>query len=133
MVLVSPRSGSVQPINQVRPQKARAGRASIARLLFQSLCVKRRYNMGMLTKKNSEYTKGQRIVTALVAFPIFAIIGGVVRLFNGSISLESTNQLLMQFLPMMFLFGFVAAILAYFFPKVFQIIMCFIPMPGVNS
>ena len=89
--------------------------------------------MELITKKNSEYSKGERIVVSIASFIVFSIVGGVIRLFRGPISLESTGQVLLEFLPLMLFTGCTAAVLAYFFPKFFKIILCFIPIPGGSS
>lgn len=89
--------------------------------------------MKTISTMNAEHTKAERIITAALSFITFVIIGGVIRLFVDSVSLGSVSELLSQFLPFMLGFGCTAGVLAYFYPKAFQIITCFIPTPGSSS
>ena len=89
--------------------------------------------LSVFRKKNADYTKKERVVTSIFSFIVFGIVGGFVRLLTGSISLGSMSDLFIQFLPYIISFGIVSAVLAYFYPKVFQILMCFLPVPGGNS
>ena len=89
--------------------------------------------VSVFKKKNSEYSKMERIFTSLFSFIVFGFVGGIVRLVSAPISLRSGGEILLQFLPYVISFGLTSAILAFFFPKPFQIAMCFLPVPGGNS
>ena len=87
----------------------------------------------VFTKKNSEYSKFERVCTATFSFIAFGIVGAVVRLLTGPTSLGSESELFFQYAPHVFGFAIAAAILGYIFPKVFNILLCFIPIPGASS
>ncbi len=89
--------------------------------------------MEVFTKKNSEYSKVEKVFTAVFAFITFGIVGGLVRFFGDPIILDGSGGLLNRFLPHILGFGCLAAILGYFFPKPLNIVMCFLPTPGVGS
>ena len=74
----------------------------------------------------------ERILTSIVAFFVFAIIGAIVKSFIGEIKLGTFSEIAFQYIPYIFGMGFGAAVLAYYFPRLFKIIMCFIPIPSVG-
>ena len=87
----------------------------------------------VFTKKNSEYSKLERGFTSFFSFFMYGFVGAVVRLFSGPTSLASESELFFQYAPHVFGFGITAAILGYFFPRLLNILMCFIPIPGASS
>ena len=87
----------------------------------------------VFTKKNSEYSKLERGFTSVCAFFVFGLVGSFVRLFSGPIALSSESGIFFQFAPYVFGFGVTAAVLGYIFPKLLNILMCFIPIPGASS
>ena len=87
----------------------------------------------VFTKKNCEYSKVERGFTSLFSFITFGFVGACVRLFCGATTFGSEASLLIQYMPFILGFGITAAILGYFFPKVFNILMCFIPILGASS
>lgn len=89
--------------------------------------------MRVFKKKNEEYTKAEKVVTAIFAFIAFGIIGALLRLFGEPIQLDGGWSMLMQFGPHILGVGGIPAALAYLFPKPFNIIMCFLPVPGISS
>ena len=85
----------------------------------------------MFKRSNSEYSRGERILTSVLAFIIFGFVGLIVRLFWAPVVLESISGIIMQFVPFGLGLGSVSAALAYIYPKPFQILMCF--MPGIGG
>lgn len=85
------------------------------------------------TKKNHEYSKVERALTSLFSFTTFGFVGACVRLFYGTTTFGAETSLLFQFMPFILGFGMTAAILGYFYPKVLNILMCFIPVPGSTN
>ena len=87
----------------------------------------------VFTKKNSEYSKLERGFTSFFAFWVFGIVGAFVRLFSGPVVLNGESGVFFQFAPYVFGFGTTAAVLGYVFPRLLNILMCFIPVPGSSS
>ena len=83
--------------------------------------------MKLFTKRNSEYTKVEKGLLALASFIIFGFIGAIFRLFYAPISLASLNDIALQFAPFVLGFAGLASVLAYFFPRVFSVILVLIP------
>jgi len=88
--------------------------------------------VNVFTKKNSDYSKTERISIALISFFVFGIVGAIVRLFYGSFTLNSISEMLFQLLPFIFIFGLIASFLAFLFPKAFKLILMFFPIPSSN-
>ena len=89
--------------------------------------------MSIFNFEETAYSVGERIVIAIISFIVFAIIGAIARLFYAPVVLIPITDLIIQFLPFMLLFGIIASALAYAFPKLFSIILCFLPIPGGNN
>ena len=83
--------------------------------------------MSKLIKENTDYTKTERILLSVAAFIIFGFIGAVFRVFYAPISLASLNEVALQFIPFIFGFAVIASVPAYFFPKIFSLILILIP------
>ena len=90
--------------------------------------------MKVFKKKNKEYSRLERGFTAFFAFIAFGLFGFIYRLFwGGPISLESSGMVIQVFLPYIICAGFAGGILGYFFPKPINILLIFLPTPGINS
>ncbi len=90
--------------------------------------------MKVFRKKNKDYSKVERGFTALFAFVAFGLIGFLVRLFSDEpISLQSTNIVAAQFASYVIGCGGLAAVFGYLFPKPMNILLMFLPTPGINS
>lgn len=90
--------------------------------------------MKAFRKKNKDYSKVDRGFTALFAFVAFGLIGFLVRLFSGEpISLQSASIVAAQFAPYVIGCGGLAAVLGCIFPKPMNILLIFLPTPGINS
>ena len=83
--------------------------------------------MNLFSKRNSEYSKVEKSILAFFAFVIFGFIGAIFRVFYAPISLASLNDIAFQFAPFVLGFAGLASVLAYFFPRVFSIILVLIP------
>ena len=84
-------------------------------------------------RSNREYPVWERAFIALISFVFFAVIGFVVRLSLGPISLLPVSDLFKEVIPFMLGFGIPVAVLSYFFPKPFSFVLWVFPWPGGSS
>ena len=78
-------------------------------------------------KSNQEYSALEKSIISFGLFLMFAIIS---RLFYGPVSIIPVRKLVNDVLPIILACGATAAILAYLYPKVFNIILFFFPCTG---
>lgn len=88
--------------------------------------------MKVFKKKNYEYSKAEKVITSILSFIVFGVVGGVIRLFGDSIFISNEFSLMLQLLPYVLVFGVTASILGYRYPRVLNIIMCFIPFSSIS-
>ena len=78
-------------------------------------------------RDKSEYSIFERTLIVIFSFVFFAVIGFVFCVFLEMISvLPNQNSILTAF-PFMLGFGLIAAVLAYRYPGVFNVILWFLP------
>jgi len=75
----------------------------------------------------------KRVSASAVGFLVFAVIGGVARLFLGPIPLEISSESLSSFLPIPLLLGLAGALVSYCYPRFALFLLYLVPAFGSAS
>ena len=83
--------------------------------------------------KNSGIDTIDRVLGFVAGFILFGVLGALVGLFSGEVSLHSDSSLIHQLFPFILGFGLIAGVFSYFFPKPVSIILSIITFGGFNN
>jgi len=78
-------------------------------------------------RNRTEFSAFERTLIVVFSFVFFAAIGFVVCIGFGALGLLPNENFLLEAVPFMLGFGATASVLAYRYPKVFEVVLWFFP------